>query len=289
MKKDEQTDNLTGIYDYSLNHTISPFTKYTISQLKDTTTINGNLGLYGNRLHYLSLYTLLKLNTKEDNMSYNLKTHLRYHFSNHTMLSAGIEEFEHTKESKPNYVSFCLLHGHGLENGLKFYGGLYTGYLIQEKMIKFQQLMISFKNSSFNSLLNFTMNNNRSNQSSLPDKDSNEKATGFDKSLSLKIHNKLSDNITIGGDIDFNINSYSLSNRLFTNYQLNQDTLLKSKWEDNDRSVTLTMNHNFRGLLRFGVSGKYILVRHDPNKCKFPMPLIKTKYGLYLEVNETLI
>lgn len=224
---------------------------------------------------------LLNCNSDEKAPNSSLSALLKYDYNNNTNVMAGIESYDHAKESKPNTIVAHIAHGRNLLNGVNVYGAFISAYLLQEKHFKYQNLFIAGRNRFCDVILEFN-----SEKSAIQ---SNSELIEYDKTLGLKIATTLSPSLTVGGDTEFMINNNKLTNRLFTNFQLNKTTSLKSKWEDKDKSVTLSLNHCFQDILSLGMTGKFNMIKNENKSCKCPMPKIQSKLGFSLEINDSLI
>ena len=62
------------------------------------------------------------------------------------------------------------------------------------------------------------------------------------------------------------------------------------KWDDKDKSIMFKMNHNFRGLLKLGITGKFTPVEGDKKEGRFfKIPPFKTKTGISIDISEPQI
>jgi len=62
------------------------------------------------------------------------------------------------------------------------------------------------------------------------------------------------------------------------------------KWDDKDKSIMLKMNHDFRGLFKLGIVGKFTPGEENKKENKFfKIPSFKTKTGISINISESLI
>lgn len=219
------------------------------------------------------------MNTNEDEMSADLKAHLRYHYKANSLISVGIEDYKHGKGKIPNQLSLYALQSYKKDNAMNIFGGFYSSYLLKERYLNFHKFLLSYSNRKFNSLLSFNLTKDNDKETKTP----------FTKNISLKVFNSVSDKVILGGDIDCNITKNIITRRLFVNYALDENTFLKSKWEDSDKSFTLTLHQSFRDLIKFSLSGKFNFVRNDYDKSHCSIPRLKSKFGMSIELNQAII
>ena len=62
------------------------------------------------------------------------------------------------------------------------------------------------------------------------------------------------------------------------------------KWDDKDKSIMFKMNHDFRGLLKLGIVGKFTPVEGDNKGKSFcKIPSFSTRTGISIDISEPLI
>lgn len=224
----------------------------------------------------------------EKEESYSLSALVKYSYGNCTNLMVGIDGYDHAKGERPNILSVHCAHGRNLANGINVYGAVIAGYLLKEKQLKYQRTVLAGRNSFFDVMLEYNIDKIEQSISDVSMSTENP-SVNFKKTIGLAIVTNLSPHFTVGGDTEFKINDHLLTNRLFTNFQLSNETILKTKWEDTDKSVTLSLSHCFRGLLTLGMTGKFNMVKNDNDSCKCLLPKIRSKLGFSLEILDSFI
>ena len=102
---------------------------------------------------------------------------------------------------------------------------------------------------------------------------------------------KVSDNLTMDIEINYNnIGSKGTKIQLFTKYIIDQFTDFIGKWDDKDKSIMFKINHDFRGLLKLGITGKFTSIGGDKNEGRFlKIPTLSKKAGISIDISEPLI
>ena len=95
----------------------------------------------------------------------------------------------------------------------------------------------------------------------------------------------------MGTEVNYNnTGSRGTKIQLFTKYIIDQFTDFMGKWDDKDKSIMFKMNHNFRGLLKLGITGKFTPVEGDKKEGRFfKIPPFKTKTGISIDISEPQI
>ena len=289
--EDKTNPYLSSLSDVTLSHAF-PFMKFSITQAQNKTTVNTDSVILNKGKHSISLLSKLRFDVNEKLSALPISSYIRYHYDKHTMFSVGVEDVDVLKEKYDGLVKAYALRGKKLDNGIKIYGGVCSGYQLKDKINQFVSFALSLKNKTINALMNFGLNR----KENLPLNDASEgeqkckcSLEKYEKVISVKADNKMTKKLTLGGDTEFNITNNEVKSRFFAMFDVDPSTKVKAKWEDKDKSVTMTLIHNFRGLLNMAVSGKVYGVKKENYSLPACLPAFKTKFGVALEVNETLI
>jgi len=268
---EKETENLlSSKKEISFSHKFNEKFQYSISQKSQNIFFDSLLNLFNSKLGQISLLTNLKLlkennnNNNNENEKFLINPKLLYQYKNHTCLNIGIENYDIKDKNKSiDNLTFYFLRGIQLNDGMIVYGGFNAGFSILKKIIKFHKYSLVFKNNFFNLLFNLNLKKN---------KDDIKK---IDKDLNLNFDMKINNKFSIGGDTNFDGIGNGINTRLFCNYNITPETLIKSKWENKDKNFSFCLLHDFRGLIKFGITGKI-----NSN--------FKTKFGFNVDVDETL-
>lgn len=286
---------LKSTSDFSLNYALSPAFRLALSQGGNRTSLESDSVIFTKGKNNLTLLTKIKNEVVEKVSNWPISATLRYHLGNHTLISAGVDDLDFTKEKYSGMIKAYALHGKALDNGLKLYGGVCGGYSLLDKICKFTNFVLSLKNGTLNALLNMSFIKKKEPNIYIPNpseaeiKKSYSYLKDYDKVISVKADNKITQKLTLGGDTEFNITNNEVKSRFFALYDIEPDTVVKAKWEDKDKSVTMTVNHNFRGLLNLAVTGKFSVVKKSDSAVQSKLIPFTSKLGMSIEVNETLI
>ena len=269
-EKDSE-NSLVSKKELTLSHKLHEKFSYSISQKSNNIFFKSFLNLFNTKFGQISLITNLKLLNEKNNNNNNeyekiiINPKFLYQFKNHTCFNLSLDEFDlKTKNKSLDNISFYFLRGIQLNDGMIVYGGLNCGVSILNKIIKYHNYSLIFKNNFFNLLFNLNLKKNKDNIKKI------------DKDLNLNFDMKINNKITIGGDTNLDgINENGINTRLFCNYNISPETLIKSKWENKDKSFSFCLLHDFRGILKFGITGKVNSNFHP-------------KFGINLNIDETL-
>ena len=267
-KENENENSITTKKELTLTHKLHEKFSYSISQKSKNIFFNSLLNLFNTKFGQISLITNLNLINEKNNNEYEkiiFNPKFLYQFKNHTCFNLSLDEYDlKSKEKSIDNFSFYFLRGIQLNDGMIVYGGLNCGISILKKIIKYHKFSLIFKNNFFNLLFNLNLKKNKDNIKKI------------DKDLNLNFDMKINNKITIGGDTNLDgKNENGINTRLFCNYNISPETLIKSKWENKDKSFSFCLLHDFRGILKFGISTK-INSNFQP------------KFGINLNIDETL-
>ena len=280
------TPSLTGLTELSLNHTINPNLTLSLSQKENQTTLNATFPLYNKGSHLITLLPKVNLIFREKS-SFSCPTSLacRYHYKNSSVFSLGINDYDHSKGSLNGILNLYGLHGKQLENGLRLYGGLCLGFKLKDKVTpNFMNCVLSLKNETFNTLIDYEMKNekNEMEKSGIYDI-----VKGCEKIVNVKSDCKINDKLSIGGHTGLNVTKGVIKNVFFANYDIDKEMVVKGKWEDVDKSVTVTFYQKVANLVGIAVSGRVCPIKKEGGKGMF-VPF-KTKIGVSLDFNGSLL
>ena len=116
------------------------------------------------------------------------------------------------------------------------------------------------------------------------------KSSLSEKKLKLNGEIKVSDKLNLGTENNYNsMGPRGTKIQLFTKYIIDQFTDLMGKWDDKDKSIMFKVNHDFRGLIKLGITGKFIPVNGDKKEGFFKIPSFSTKTGISIDISEPVI
>ena len=94
----------------------------------------------------------------------------------------------------------------------------------------------------------------------------------------------------MGTEVNYNnTGSKGTKIQLFTKYIIDQFTDFMGKWDDKDKSIMFKMNHDFRGMFKLGITGRFTPVEGEKKDAKFRIAPFSTKTGISLDISEPLI
>lgn len=217
-----------------------------------------------------------KLNFNEDEKKKNTPSQFYIHFDlNNSKSLTGINLLEYNikKSLIPNvfalyYIQKSILYGKNINYGF------FSGYSIPKKNFKFHKLLLGLKGEKINTIFDISFDKNIKDE------------TKFDTILKLSSFVDLNTIFKLGGDTEYNANDEIFNSRLLFTYNPKKNTVIKGKYEKNDSLITLCISHQFRGLLKFGLTGKFNFIDNDSF---FNLPKFKSKYGFSIDLNDTVI
>ena len=151
-------------------------------------------------------------------------------------------------------------------------------YSLSDKFLKNCNCNFDISNTYLKTMLNWSFNKkNKSGQS--------------EKNLKINGEIIVNDKLSMGTEINYsNIGSRGTKIQLFTKYIIDQFTDFMGKWDDKDKSIMFKMNHDFRGLIKLGIVGKFSPVEGDKKEGRFcKIPPFRTKTGISVDISEPLI
>ena len=274
LNRDPETNLLNSSSILSFSHQLTPWMKYSLKEHKGALKFMTSMSPISNFL----LTTKLELDNTEKTTSTPINVMAKYNFKNNLILQLGIIDYNLIKEKIP--TNFCA----GIYKPLNLWGnnklgaGIFMNYSLNEKLFKKFNFAFDISNTYLKTIVNFS--NSKKNKSSQAE-----------KNLKINGEIKVSDKLTMGTEVNYNnTGSKGTKIQLFTKYAFDQFTDFFGKWDDKDKSIMFKMNHNFRGLLKLGITGKFTPVEGDKNEGRFfKIPPFKTKTGISIDISEPQI
>ena len=274
LNRDPETNLLNSSSILSFSHQLTPWMKYSLKEHKGALKFMTSMSPISNFL----LTTKFELDNTEKTTSTPINVMAKYNFNNNLILQLGIIDYNLIKEKIPS--NFCA----GIYKPLNLWGnnklgaGIFMNYSLNEKLFKKFNFAFDISNTYLKTIVNFSnIKKNKSSQA--------------EKNLKINGEIKVSDKLTMGTEVNYNnTGSKGTKIQLFTKYAIDQFTDFFGKWDDKDKSIMFRMNHNFRGLLKLGITGKFTPVEGDKKEGRFfKIPPFKTKTGISIDISEPQI
>jgi hypothetical protein len=274
LNRDPETNLLNSSSILSFSHQLTPWMKYSLKEHKGALKFMTSMSPISNFL----LTTKFELDNTEKTTSTPINVMAKYNFNNNLILQLGIIDYNLIKEKIP--TNFCA----GIYKPLNLWGnnklgaGIFMNYSLNEKLFKKFNFAFDISNTYLKTIVNFSnIKKNKSSQA--------------EKNLKINGEIKVSDKLTMGTEVNYNnTGSKGTKIQLFTKYAIDQFTDFFGKWDDKDKSIMFRMNHNFRGLLKLGITGKFTPVEGDKKEGRFfKIPPFKTKTGISIDISEPQI
>ena len=200
----------------------------------------------------------------------------KYNFKNNLCLQLGIKDFNIMKEKIPTQICGGSSKEFNLWGNTKLNTGLFMHYSLNEKYVKNANLNFDISNSYLTTKFNLGF-------------DKKNKSAKTDKNLKINGEIKVSDKLSLGTEIDYNKEQKGTKVQLFTKYIIDQFTEFFGKWDDKDKSILFKMNHDFRGIFKLGITGRFTPVEGEKKEGKFRIRPFTTKTGISLDISEPVI
>lgn len=203
------------------------------------------------------------------------------------MISCGLENYDYYREKDSQNVHFSVLKGHNFKNGANIYGGVYVLYSLAKKIINFNRFTLAYKYGNVVSGINVLLNRRNGEEKGIFGK-----LDQYEKKLISK-NFSVYNNITFGSLFELDLNTFkSVKNVNFVNYNIDPNTTLKTRWENDSKTIITSISHNFRRIFKLTVSGKFDYGEPAKDKdnndyLKFCFP--KTKVGFSCEIFDSSV
>jgi hypothetical protein len=271
---DPETKILNSSSLISFSHQVTPWMKYSLKEYKGALKFMTSMSPISNFL----LSTKIDLDNTEKTTSTPIDVMAKYNFNNKLTLQLGIKEYNLIKEKIPSQFCAGIYKPINLWGKNKLSAGMFMNYSLNEKFLKTCNFSCDISNTYLKAILNFT--NNKKNKSSQTE-----------KNLKINGEIKVNDKLNVGTEINYNnTGTKGTKIQLFTKYIFDQFTDFMGKWDDKDKSIMFKMNHNFRGIFKLGIAGKFTPVEGDKKEARFlKISPFSTKTGISIDISEPLI
>ena len=272
LNHDKETNLLIPSSKIKFSHQVTPWMKCIIKEKK------GNLKFMTsmNPLSNFLLITKINLDNTAKIANSPIDVTAKYNFKNNLCLQLGIKDFNLMKEKIPTQICGGSSKEFNLWGNTKLNTGLFMHYSLNEKYVKNANLNFDISNSYLTTKFNLGF-------------DKKNKSAKTDKNLKINGEIKVSDKLSLGTEIDYNKEQKGTKVQLFTKYIIDQFTEFFGKWDDKDKSILFKMNHDFRGIFKLGITGRFTPVEGEKKEGKFRIRPFTTKTGISLDISEPVI
>ena len=272
LNHDKETNLLIPSSKIKFSHQVTPWMKCIIKEKK------GNLKFMTsmNPLSNFLLITKINLDNTAKIANSPIDVTAKYNFKNNLCLQLGIKDFNIMKEKIPTQICGGSSKEFNLWGNTKLNTGLFMHYSLNEKYVKNANLNFDISNSYLTTKFNLGF-------------DKKNKSAKTDKNLKINGEIKVSDKLSLGTEIDYNKEQKGTKVQLFTKYIIDQFTDFFGKWDDKDKSILFKMNHDFRGIFKLGITGRFTPVEGEKKEGKFRIRPFTTKTGISLDISEPVI
>jgi len=255
------------------SHQVCPWMKYSIKEQKGALKFCTSMSPITNFL----LTTNIDFDDTKNTTSTPTDIIAKYTSKNNLALQLGIKDYNLIKEKIPTKIFAGISKPFNLWGNNKLNTSIFMNYSLNEKFFKNVKICFDISNPYLKTMLNWSTN--KKNKSSLSE-----------KKLKINGEIKVSDKLNLGTEINYNsMGPRGTKIQLFTKYIIDQFTDLMGKWDDKDKSIMFKVNHDFRGLIKLGITGKFIPVNGDKKEGFFKIPSFSTKTGISIDISEPVI
>ena len=272
LNKDKESNLLTPSSIITFSHQLTPWMKYTIKDQKNSLKFMTSMNPITNFL----LTTKINLDNTTKITSSPIDIMSKYNLKNNLCLQLGIKDFDLMKDKIPNQICGGISKEFNLWGSNKLNTGFIMNYSLNEKFVKNTNLNFDISNCYLRTKFNLGI-------------DKKNKSSNSDKNLKINGEIKVSDRLSLGTEVNYNKEQKGTKIQLFTKYIFDQFTDFFGKWDDKDRSIMFKMNHDFRGMFKLGITGRFTPVDGEKKEGKFRIPHFSTKTGISLDISEPLI
>ena len=268
INKDKETNMLNSSSLLHFSHQVTPWMKYSLKEHKKSLKFCTSISPFTNFL----LTTKIDLDNTEKVSSAPTDIIAKYNLRKDLSMQIGIKDFNLIKEKIPNSIYGGLSIPFNLWGNNKFCAKVFSNYCLKEKFFKSTDLNFDISNTFLNAGFNLSFNKKN-------------KSNGYKKKSKFNGEVMFNDKLSMGTELNFNKSEPKETKLLlFTKYIIDPFTDFYGKWEDKDKSITFKMNHDFRGLLKFGITGKFTPVQRDKKDGFFKFPHFSTRTGISMDI-----
>lgn len=268
INKDPETKALISNSITSFSHKVSSWMEYSLTQNKNNLKFCTSMSPINNFL--LTTDFTLKNTDKISSFPINFLT--KYTFKNNSSIQIGIKNYDIKNLNNLPLISPGLSFNFW---GNKIFTGCLVDYCLKEKFFKSSKIEVKMSNKFLKSLIDFNF-------------DKKNKSSNYEKLVKFNGEINVTNNLSLGTEVEYNTKDKKGTKlKLFSNFIIDQFTNFVSEWNDKDKSITLNMEHDFRGLAKLRIKGKF--TPSETEKIISKVPSFKSKIGLSVDIFEPLL
>lgn len=233
---------------------MNPTSTFIVTHKDDgLTSLEANVGLWQNEKALFTLFLLNKYSQTATKREFLNKIHLRTHADDNKIFSIGVEDWDLQKRNTPDVVSATGVYGAHIQ-GYKAFFAFNAGYRLSTNAIAFHKWGTVLKAGDFNTILElgFEQKNRETKNVSTG---IITKESYLSKNFNVLYDTYVNSDLRLGGDLKLNLNDNSYDLALVGDYRIDPATVFKAR-VDSDNTAVLALNHNYRGLVNFGIVAK---------------------------------
>ncbi len=248
--------------------------KYSLTQSQNVLKFCTSMSPLNNFL----LITNLAMDNTEKVSTIPVNFIAKYKFNNNFSVQFGIKDYDTKKEKYLPTICTGFSKPFQLWGNNRLFMGFLMNYCLKDKFFRSNTLGINFRNSFFNSSLSCSFNKKN-------------KSSNCEKFYIFKGLVNLSNNLSLGTEINYNTEDKKGTKlQIFSNYIIDQFTKFKTEWDDKDKSISANMTHDFRGIAKLGITGKFTPVEAEKKETRTSkIPAFKSKVGFSVDIAEPIL
>lgn len=172
-------------------------------------------------------------------------------------MSVGVEDWDCFRENTPDVISATGIYGARIQD-YKTYFGFNAGFRLSNSSLAFHRWATVLKAGSFNSIVELNFNQNtkevKNSSTGLVTKESH-----LSKNLNVYYDAVVNPEWRVGADVKLNLNNNNYDVAAVGEYKIDLGTTFRAK-VSTDNTAVVSLNHNYRGLLNFGVVSKVNII-----------------------------
>lgn len=274
INHDEETNTFITDSEISFCHQFLNCAKFSLTENKNIFKICTSMSPINN----FSLTANLNLLSTEKISSVPTNIIAKYKFKNNLSFHLGLKDFNLIRIKNPSCICAGFSKPFNLWGNNKLFTEVILNYVYRDKFFKSNVFNFDISNTYLKTLLSLGFNK----------KSKNSKC---EKNLKFKGEINVSDKFSLGTEVNYDSDDTKGTKvQLFSKYILDQFTNFLGKWDDKDKSVSLKMEHDFRGLIKLSINSKFTPVEGDKKSGGFcKLPPFKTKTGISLDISEPVL
>jgi len=268
----EKDGSISSAADFTINHNVSPNSSCMYINRPTSHILDGNFSLHRQNDLHVTLYTNMNLVQNEKKRSVNSKYSVRIHHQDNKIFGFGVEDYDpvFNMTAAPRNLTAFGLFGRNLD-GMRVFCGPQVAYNLASRAFAYNKFLIGVKNKVHTGYLEVLSNR-------VVKTENSQEVVSRDNSVALRYDANLS-NGKVGADVTYRCGPQTVDAKLFGSYVTDNGTTVRGRIAS-DRSVNMSIVHNFRGMMNLGFISRFQL--NSPS-AEGQMRNVRAKFGMIVE------